>query len=197
LLNARSVFVNVSDGGHIENLGLYPLLQRRCRLIIAIDGERDPPDRRRRQKFSGLATAIRYARIDLGIDVCIDLTKVGNEEKGYHFAVGRIDYGPGFPSGWLVYIKSSLTGDENTYIREYSLEHVAFPHEPTGDQFFDEKRFECYRALGYHAMQDFLRQLKDSEPVRSIAPPKAEAPLSARRVTDVRFRRSGASPPAA
>ena len=42
LLNQEWPFINVSDGGHIENLGLYPLLQRRCRRILLIDGVWDP-----------------------------------------------------------------------------------------------------------------------------------------------------------
>lgn len=36
----RNVFI--TDGGHIDNLGLEPLLQRRCRLIIAVDATEDP-----------------------------------------------------------------------------------------------------------------------------------------------------------
>ncbi len=155
-LNETWAFVNVSDGGHIENLGLYPLLVRRCRLIIAVDGERDPKVKER-HKFSALASAIRHAKIDEGIDINIDLRQIG-EEDGKHFAVGEIDYGPDFPSGWLVYIKSSLTQDENPYIREYQLKNPDFPHESTGDQFFNETQFECYRALGYHAAQDFLER---------------------------------------
>jgi len=35
-------FVNLSDGGHIENLGIYELLRRRCKFIVCIDGEQDP-----------------------------------------------------------------------------------------------------------------------------------------------------------
>ncbi|MFQ5775690.1 MAG: patatin-like phospholipase family protein [Kiloniellaceae bacterium] len=154
LLNEEWDFINVSDGGHIENLGLYPLLQRRCRLIIAIDGERDPKEGAG-HKFSALATAIRHARIDYGIDVEIDPRHIGRKD-GRHFAAGKINYGPDFPSGWLVYIKASLTEDENPYIREYWLKNPTFPHESTGDQFFDETQFECYRALGYHAAEDFL-----------------------------------------
>jgi hypothetical protein len=34
--------VNLSDGGHIENFGVYGLLRRRCKYIVAIDGEQDP-----------------------------------------------------------------------------------------------------------------------------------------------------------
>ena len=154
-LNESWAFVNISDGGHIENLGLYPLLIRRCRLIIAVDGERDPKQDGRHE-FSALATAIRHARIDEGIDIDIDLSQIGRT-AGKHFAVGEIDYGPEFPPGCLVYIKSSLTGDENPYIREYHLKNSDFPHESTGDQFFNETQFECYRALGYHAAQDFLK----------------------------------------
>ena len=34
--------VNISDGGHIENLAVYELLRRKCRLILAVDGGADP-----------------------------------------------------------------------------------------------------------------------------------------------------------
>jgi hypothetical protein len=53
-------------------------------------------------------------------------------------------------TGYLLYIKSSVIGDENEYIREYRSRQMAFPHEPTADQFFDETQFEAYRALGHH-----------------------------------------------
>lgn len=32
---------------------------------------------------------------------------------------------------------------------ELQGEKSVFPQESTGDQFFDETQFECYRALGY------------------------------------------------
>ena len=41
-LRKRHGFVFLTDGGHIDNLGVYELLRRRCKLIIAIDGEADP-----------------------------------------------------------------------------------------------------------------------------------------------------------
>ena len=34
--------VNISDGGHIENLGVMELLRRKCKLIIAVDAGADP-----------------------------------------------------------------------------------------------------------------------------------------------------------
>ena len=66
--------------------------------------------------------------------------------------------------GTLLYIKSSLTGDEPADILRYAAEHPAFPHESTNDQFFDESQFESYRALGYHAAEDvFTRALRADE----------------------------------
>lgn len=147
LINEKSAYVNVSDGGHIENLGIYELLRRRCKYIIACDAEADP-----NMHFEGLAKLIRYARIDLSIDIDIDLDALRKGEDGLsnkHCAFGTIRYG-GNETGYLLYIKSSLSGDENEYIREYRSENEDFPHESTGDQFFDEAQFEAYRALGYH-----------------------------------------------
>jgi hypothetical protein len=42
LLGFQRRFLLVTDGGHIENLGLGPLLDRRCRLIIVSDAGHDP-----------------------------------------------------------------------------------------------------------------------------------------------------------
>ena len=39
--SARSAYVNITDGGHFENLGVYELIRRRCRFIIASDAEQD------------------------------------------------------------------------------------------------------------------------------------------------------------
>jgi hypothetical protein len=151
-------YVHVTDGGHIENLGLHELLRRRCKVIIAADAEQDT-----KLSFNGLATAIRLARIDMGIDVDIDIdairpiedTETKESWSHRHCAIGTIDYGAD-GMGVLLYIKSSMTGDENEYIREYKAKHPDFPHETTADQFFDEAQFECYRALGYHAADSLL-----------------------------------------
>jgi hypothetical protein len=50
----------------------------------------------------------------------------------------------------IVYLKASLTGDEPADVREYRERQPEFPHQSTGDQFFDESQFESYRALGQH-----------------------------------------------
>ena len=64
LTNDRTHFVNLSDGGHFENLGIYELVRRRCRYIIACDAEQDAA-----LTFSGLGNAIRKCRTDLGVEI--------------------------------------------------------------------------------------------------------------------------------
>ncbi len=139
--------MNVSDGGHIENLGIFELLRRRCRFIIVIDGERDSE-----MRFGGLVKLMLYARIDLGIEIKIDLDPLRKDDSGLsskQWALGTIRYADG-ETGHLLYVKSSLAGDEYEYIRKYRSENPMFPHETTGEQFFTEARFEAYRGLGYH-----------------------------------------------
>ena len=151
-------WVNLSDGGHIENLAVYELLRRRCRYVICGDGEADPG-----LTFNGLATLMRYARIDLDIEIEIlldDLRLDADGNSHQHAALGRIVYPPRTPGGkpeigHLLYIKSSFTANEDETMQEYRANNPAFPHESTADQFFDEGQFEAYRALGFH-MADSL-----------------------------------------
>jgi hypothetical protein len=168
LLNERRHSVYVTDGGHIENLGIYELLRRRCKVIIAVDAEADP-----QIAFGSFNVMERYALIDLGVRIdlpwqditnatratakAIDETGDAPKRLGPHVAVGEIIY-PGERRGVLVYIKSSLTGDENDYIYDYRKRYPEFPHETTLDQFFSEEQFEAYRALGFHSTFGFFER---------------------------------------
>jgi len=155
-LDSKGSHVNVSDGGHLENLGIYPLLKRRCKFIVAIDGEADPDF-----VFDGLVKTMRFARIDMGTEIDLDLEEIRKDaalgRSKEHFSVGKIRYGNG-EVGHLLYFKLSVTGDEPEYVRAYRAKNPEFPHEPTSDQFFSEDQFEAYRALGEHickhAMED-------------------------------------------
>jgi hypothetical protein len=145
-LDESRLYVNVSDGGHIENLGVYELLRRRCAVIVACDAEADP-----HMNFASMAALLRYASIDLGVRVKIDLDALRPGAQGFsraHAAVGEIDYGNG-ERGTLVYIKSSLGEGHDEVVRGYKSGHPDYPHESTADQFFNEAQFEAYRSLGY------------------------------------------------
>jgi hypothetical protein len=90
--------------------------------------------------------------------VDIDLTMIrphpGKGLSRSHCAVGRIRY-PDRPEqeSYLVYMKNSITGDEQEPVLNYRACSPAFPHETTIDQFFTDAQFESYRALGYHVAE--------------------------------------------
>jgi hypothetical protein len=177
LLTEDSGAVYLTDGGHIENLGLYELLRRRCKLIIAVDAEADPD-----MSFGSLVTLERYARIDFGLRIDLpwaairDATREASAEvltsgglppikapHGPHCALGTIYYPrkagdtDESSTGVLLYVKSSFTGDENDYVVDYKRRNPAFPHETTLDQLFGEEQFEAYRNLGFHAVNSAFK----------------------------------------
>jgi hypothetical protein len=155
--SASAKYVYLSDGGHFENLGIYELVRRRCRLIIASDAGADGD-----LSLDDLGNAIRKCRIDLATSIEFPvgaLRKIQKRDKrkhsNVHVAVGTIAY-PNAEAGTLLYIKSSLTGDEPADVLQYQADHPDFPHQSTADQWFDESQFESYRALGYHIGAEIL-----------------------------------------
>jgi len=152
-------YVYLSDGGHFDNLGLYELVKRRCGLIIVGDAEGDS-----HFGYGNLGNAIRKCRIDLGIDIDLDVSEITPEKDDSpskkHFAVGTIHYEQAdihAPTGTIIYFKSSLTGDESIDLKNYKKQHASFPYESTIDQWFSESQFESYRQLGHHVVFESVR----------------------------------------
>jgi hypothetical protein len=170
-MRKRGGFVFLTDGGHIDNLGVYELLRRRCKLIIAIDGEADPDFDSR-----SLVQVERFARIDMNVIVRLNWESIGirtqavtneiksgqlKEQQGPHVALGSISYPPltsggEREKGVLIYIKASLSGDESDYVTSYKKTSPRFPHETTLDQLFSEVQFEAYRNLAEHIARRFI-----------------------------------------
>ena len=153
-----SKYVYLSDGGHFENLGIYELVRRRCRFIVACDAGMDPGF-----EFEDLGNAIRKCQVDLGVTIDLDTRPIRPDlstQRGLvHCAVGTIRYGSAdkqtaggreAADGYLLYIKPSITGSEPSDVLQYRAAHAAFPHESTSDQWFGESQFESYRKLGHH-----------------------------------------------
>ena len=155
--------VNLSDGGHIENLGVFELLRRKCKLIIAVDAGADPEYR-----FSDLKNLVIRARNELG--VAIEFRQEPEEEirplssTGFskrQFCIADIYDLPDSPAGrkqhtgLLVYVKASIKAQKFKQSHDlvsksytYKVYHPRFPHEPTSDQFFDTVQWEAYYNLG-------------------------------------------------
>jgi hypothetical protein len=185
LTNDKNAWVDLSDGGHFDNLGLYEMVLRRCATIIVVDGSADPFFH-----FDDLGNAVRKIRIDLGIPIefpnGVSIAKeIAAGSK--HCALGQIVYsavdGQGVEPGDLIYIKTSITGNEPRDVLNYAAQNPSFPHQPTSDQWFDESQFESYRRLGYHVVEEifqfrddvaFIGQFADA--LRSYLRPGAAVP---------------------
>jgi len=160
LTSQRRDWLNLSDGGHFENLGIYELVRRGLPYIVAVDAAEDADFH-----FDDLANAIRKIRADFGIDIDIDLTglrpRQGDGYQPAHATIGHIRYDQIDPlkrPGMLVYLRPGLTGNEPADILSYARKSPPFPFQSTLDQFFDEAQFESYRRLGLHIADSILRE---------------------------------------
>lgn len=177
LTDDQNDYVNLSDGGHFDNLGLYEMALRRNRFIVVSDGSHDD-----KCDLEDLGNAIRKVRVDLGVeidfptdfDIFSRQSVVAN--KGRYWALGRIRYPENRydpvrkvgaelkfkeRDGVLLYIKPGIYGTEPKDIYNYATVNPAFPHESTADQFFSESQFESYRALGRYAVERLKAELME------------------------------------
>ncbi|HWA16011.1 MAG TPA: patatin-like phospholipase family protein [Gemmatimonadales bacterium] len=157
--DANNKYVNLSDGGHFDNLGLYEMVLRRVRNIVVCDAGSDASFH-----FEDLGNAIRKIRIDFGVSIDFEpeiriLPKDGTGGPGLYCAFGTINYqcvdGSEVSNGRICYIKPTVRGRSHPPydVTSYSRGSPPFPHETTADQWFDESQFESYRALGVHAIK--------------------------------------------
>jgi Patatin-like phospholipase len=167
--NDQKPHVNLSDGGHFENLGLYEMVLRRCHTIVVIDADQD-----QNLAFEDLGNAIRKIRTDMGISIDFESFsnfKKHNEGSGgptLYCSVGKIHYNrmddSATDDGLLIYVKPTITGKESADVLNYEQQHPEFPHESTADQWFTESQFESYRALGEFEITQILENPWASDP---------------------------------
>ena len=150
MASAKDRFVYVTDGGHFDNSAIYELLKRRCKYILAIDSGSD---------INNLATVSRLARIDLGVQIDVDLEPFKiNPTSGLSqrpYVVARLKYPPvpgdNQTEGVLVWLSTTMTRGQKPDVVRYRETDPDFPFHSTGDQFFDQSQFEAYRELGHTA----------------------------------------------
>jgi hypothetical protein len=63
--------------------------------------------------------------------------------------------------GKIIYIKPVFYGNEPRDIYHYAMTHDDFPHERTGDQWFNEAQFESYRKLGSYMIDTTCKGTDD------------------------------------
>jgi hypothetical protein len=142
--NDEAKEIYLSDGGHFENLGLYELVRRRCRVIIACDAGAD-----RSYTCDDLASAIEKCRVDFATQIAIEVGPLAPAASEQTFVKGTISY-PDKTEGTLIYIKPTMNAPNLPQdVRAYARTVTDFPQQSTIDQWFDESQFEAYRALGF------------------------------------------------
>jgi hypothetical protein len=107
-------FVYLTTGQEFDRLGVYELIRRRCRFIVAVDAGRDGE-----AAEAGLLNLIGRSRTDFGIRIEIETQSLRKADAeglcAAHVAIGQVHYGDvdrfGKP-GVFVYVKLSMTGDE-------------------------------------------------------------------------------------
>lgn len=154
----NSKFVELSDGGHFENLGLYELVRRKATVILAVDAEQDGAI-----NLSSLVSSANRIKEDFGTTIRFLESRgpellLGQESLQYPggvkiakspYIVGDIHYNDKNNSrGVLIYIKATMIGGLDFATDGYRASNPDFPHQSTVDQFFDPEQFEAYRDLG-------------------------------------------------
>jgi hypothetical protein len=167
MTDGEQKYVYLSDGGHFENLAIYEMVRRRCRLIVVSDAGCDP-----KFAFEDLGNAVRKVEIDLGVPIrfhgleALKARRRGGADAGAghpYYAIGEIDYPSadgGGEKGIILYIKPAYHGIETAAgVRSYAISNPNFPHDDTLNQWFGESQMESYRALGYEITDNVLTEL--------------------------------------
>ena len=155
LTSNKSDYVYLSDGGHFENLGIYEMVQRRCRTIVVLDSGCDETF-----TYEDLGNALRKIRIDMKIPINFGETgKMPCSKPKKRCFTATIQYSAldeSLEDGELLYIKPMVLGNEPPDVASYHSSHLSFPHQGTADQWFDESQTESYRMLGLHTVDDLF-----------------------------------------
>jgi hypothetical protein len=177
----KGQWLELTDGGHFDNTGLYELIRRRVPNILLVDGSADLE-----VNFTSFANAFELIRSDFGADIQFrdretdfngmfkgSSTREDSISKAYNtaergFAIGKISYPkrgdePAL-EGKIFYIKSVLCDDLRANLYSYHATHSKFPDEPTADQFFNEQQFEVYRMLGEDITNQMLTSINKRYP---------------------------------
>jgi hypothetical protein len=154
-------YLELTDGGHFDNTGLYELIRRRVDTIYYSSAGADPG-------FTLDDIGSLLVRIQVDFDVTVtfndELESLMPGSDGDSIYAKRFDFSRmGFSRGTIHYpasgkdpaktgtlyiVRATLAKDLPTEIYSYRAQHEEFPNQSTNDQFFNEVQVEAYRELG-------------------------------------------------
>lgn len=168
----------VTDGGHYDNLGLMELLRRRCKVIYCIDAS-DASQPLVNALSGAIALAREELGVEITpAEEAFDLVPGSGEQfkPATSFAalnlllakrqvmIADVTYpavaqSPGHDGaasgsheeahGQIVFAQAVLTSDTPYQLLDFPQVNPGFPHDSTGDQFFNAAQFDSYQELGY------------------------------------------------
>ncbi|MEU5429619.1 hypothetical protein AB0H73_29075 [Streptomyces olivoreticuli] len=163
----------VTDGGHYENLGLVELLRHGVTTAVCVDASGGSG-----AFAAALGEAIALAQEELGVEVTIargdweklvpgsaapltpqnPLATLNTRLSAAAVVEGTITYPRELvdekgrmlgTEGRLIVARAALTPEMPYELLAYAQADQEFPHDGTSDQWFDNRRFDAYRALGH------------------------------------------------
>lgn len=161
----------VTDGARYDTLGLLELLRHRCNEIYCFDASSDTGT-----FASCLARSITLARDEMGVEVHLDEPEnarpyTAAQNGGQPDLAGRLanravitgtlaypELGPDLPAstGILVIGRAALEDSTPWDVRRHAASHPSLPQDATGDQWFDDTKFDAYTALGRHVGKEAI-----------------------------------------
>jgi hypothetical protein len=171
----RATWINVTDGGHYDNLGLVEALERGATNILVLDASGDRSD-----TWFTLGGSMALARTDAGVDIDLDPSgmvrgaagagpaagaglapgagpapALGHGEVARPWARGTFtrprsaDKSTGKPlAGHIWVCKLGWWQRAPWDIRAYAAGHPNYPGESTLQQLYDGAEFDAYHELG-------------------------------------------------
>jgi hypothetical protein len=158
----RSTWMNVTDGGHYDNLGLVEALQRRTELgithVLVLDASGDKAD-----TFFTLGGSIALARSDAATEIALDprqmifplepgMSALASGQVVRPWAAGTVTALEGTPPSPLVVCKLGWWKSAPWDVCAYAAGHSSYPTESTLDQLYDFAEFDAYRELGWSSV---------------------------------------------
>lgn len=167
-----------TDGGHYENLGLVELLRRRCRFIYCIDasgasqplGDALAGAVTLAREELGVEVTLTNEAFELvpggwqQLEPSDSFTDLNSRLSKGQVTTGNITYPevarrPGQDGlaacryeqahGTIVFAQAVLSPDVPYQLLDFPQADPGFPHDSTGDQFFNAAQFDSYQTLGH------------------------------------------------
>lgn len=144
----RDPFIFVSDGGHLENLGLVAILPKKPSKVYVVDASGDKPG-----TFSTLREALDLAKTKLGIDISLDWRKIQKQEwealPKDCVVKGDITYWDG-TQGKIYYGRYQPCMTCPPELLAYASSDKRFPYYALTHQSLSEEQFDHLVEMGEH-----------------------------------------------